>query len=68
MHREEEQSQRSCADCGAQIEPATDRAFSFGRAVLCFKCAVRRGGSYDERHDRWLSDPEVSDLDTGMPG
>jgi hypothetical protein len=30
--------------------------------VLCFACALRRGGNLDARHDRWLRAPEVGDL------
>lgn len=66
MHRSETQRLATCADCGAEIAPATERGFALGSdAFLCFACTVRRGGRYDERLDRWEDAPAVSDLDAG---
>lgn len=63
MHREEYEGQSACADCGAVISIATDRGFSFGaQGVLCWECAIRRGGSYDANEDRWTEPPDVADL------
>jgi hypothetical protein len=63
MHRSESREIVSCEGCGAEIAPATDRAFAVGeQAFLCFRCAVRRGGSWDEVHDRWAVAPDTSDL------
>jgi hypothetical protein len=63
MHRSEETTLLTCSDCGTEVRPAADRLFSFGeRGVLCFDCALRRGGSYDEVHDLWSRDPHLEDL------
>ena len=34
--------------------------------VLCFACAVSRGGSYDEADDRWVSEPDTSGLEAEL--
>jgi hypothetical protein len=63
MHRSESRLLATCAECGAEMAPATDRAFALaGDRFLCFQCAVRRGGSWDEQHDRWSDDPDTADL------
>ena len=52
-----------CADCGAQIAGAADRAFGFGTdQLLCWLCAERRGGRYDAHQERWSVAPDVGDL------
>ena len=56
--------QTSCSDCGAEIWPDVDQAFSCSaRTYLCFACAERRGAVYDARGDRWLVAPRI----TGLP-
>ena len=66
MHRSETRQLATCAECGAEIAPATERGFALGSdAFLCFACAVRRGGRYDERLDRWEADPDVEGLALG---
>ena len=63
MHREEAEQMTPCAECGAVISPSTDRGYAFGLdKVLCWSCAMRRGGSYDADSDRWSVDPNVADL------
>ena len=63
MHRSETRQATQCSDCGAEIRPAVDRIFAFGeRGALCFDCALRRGGSYDEAHDHWTTQPDTDDL------
>lgn len=63
MHRDEFDRLEICLDCGAELAPGTDRDFEFGVAgVLCFGCAERRGGSYDENQSRWVDLPDVADL------
>lgn len=53
-----------CADCGATSAPDAERVFAFGeRRVLCFECAIRRKGEYDEREDRWTVPPDVTGLE-----
>lgn len=52
-----------CTLCGESVKPATERAFAFGdEDVLCYACAVRRGGRYDDAEDRWTVPPKVADL------
>ncbi len=52
-----------CAGCGAEVCPARDLSFVFGRrAVLCGDCAFRRGGRYDVERDRWETLPDYRDL------
>jgi hypothetical protein len=63
MHRDEADQLDSCAECGAQIRPNTDRGYSgSGGVVLCFDCAVARGGVFDADEDRWSAAPSVGDL------
>lgn len=63
MRRSETRELSVCADCGAETSPGRERGYAFGEdAVLCWACAVRRGGSYDETHDRWVEPPETGDL------
>lgn len=51
-----------CIDCGATISPEVDRAYAItSEAFLCYDCAVRRGGVYDDLDDRWTTAPDVSD-------
>jgi len=61
MERDEELT--NCADCGAEISPATDRAFAVNDDVyICFECALKRGGVFDEKTDRWTSAPNVENI------
>jgi hypothetical protein len=51
-----------CLDCGVLISPATDRAYAISaQDFLCFGCAERRGGVYDEAEDRWTTAPELGE-------
>lgn len=64
MHREEElEGLAACALCGAPLR-STDRAYAFDaeRDVLCYECAIARGGRYDADEDRWTVPPRVGDL------
>lgn len=65
MHRSESEATSSCAVCGAAVAPGTDRAFvGPGERVLCFDCALARGGAWDDDEDRWVEAPSVA----GLPG
>jgi len=65
MHRSESEDLANCAACGCEIAAGRDRAYEIGgNGVLCFSCALRRGGSYDEREDRWRTAPDISGLAT----
>jgi putative phosphoribosyl transferase len=51
-----------CVDCGVLLSPATDRAYAISAEdFLCFSCAERRGGEYDEDEDRWVTAPELAE-------
>ncbi|HVU00529.1 MAG TPA: hypothetical protein VHE30_02215 [Polyangiaceae bacterium] len=61
---EETEELIECADCGALIADGGDASFPYGEGgVLCFECAIRRGGQYDADADRWTVPPELSDLE-----
>lgn len=63
MHQTEANQLDRCADCGAEIVPGRERSFTLNAdSDVCFACAVRRGGRYDERLDRWDPPPDVADL------
>jgi hypothetical protein len=63
MHREEAEQLLPCASCGALISSGTDRGYLFGsQQIVCFECAVSRGGIYDASKDRWTVAPRVADL------
>lgn len=62
MHQSESEQLATCIVCGAEVSPP-DRPYDCGdEQVLCYECAVRRGGVYDEPHDRWAVAPQVADL------
>ncbi len=65
MEQEEfEEDVEQCADCGASIAPDADGSFVFGeRRTLCFECAIRRKGEYDEREERWTVSPDLTGLE-----
>ena len=55
-----------CADCGDELDPDMDRGYALGPdAVLCFRCASQRGGTWDESQERWVIEPDVADLGEG---
>lgn len=63
MRRSEASEYEFCADCGAEVHVSRDRTYALDAArVLCFACAVKRGGAYDEQHDLWVESPDLADL------
>ncbi|UCE86888.1 MAG: hypothetical protein JSU66_03915 [Deltaproteobacteria bacterium] len=63
MHRSEERERARCVGCGEVIAPQRERGFAIDPdTVLCAECALRRGGSYDDTLDRWVTAPRVDDL------
>jgi len=63
MHRSESEGLASCAVCGAAVEPEKERAFvGVGARVLCFDCALARGGAWDDSEDRWAEAPSLAGL------
>jgi hypothetical protein len=51
-----------CADCGQAVREGERRYDVSDESVICFECAMRRGGAYDEAEDRWTSAPDADDL------
>ncbi len=63
MDREELEEELICADCGALFWTNAYPAYLWGESgVLCFECAVKRGGEFDAELDRWVCEPNVGDL------
>jgi hypothetical protein len=63
MHRSETAGEADCSACGASVASGRSREFEFGESlVLCFDCAIRRGGCYDDALDRWSEVPAIDDL------
>ncbi len=62
MHRSESRELLCCVACGAVVD-TREGVYNFGmESMLCFSCALGRGGVYDAAHDRWTQNPDVSDL------
>ncbi len=63
MHASEAHQFEFCASCGAEVQIARDRGYALdAERVLCFPCAVQRGGSYDEHRDLWVEAPDLANL------
>lgn len=63
MQQEELDELVDCWECGATVSPSEDPVFQFSdEGVLCFECAVRRGGKYDAVDDCWTRAPSTNDL------
>jgi hypothetical protein len=61
--RDEDAESSACADCGALVDLAGARTFAFGeQSLLCWSCAIRRGGRYDAGREAWSTPPSVADL------
>ncbi len=68
MRRSEDRELTACSECGADVHVARDRAYALDvDRVLCFACATRRGGSYDERRDLWVEPPDLGGLASDPP-
>lgn len=51
-----------CVGCGEPVG-LRERSFSVtGEGVLCWSCALGRGGQYDQEVDDWIVAPETEDL------
>lgn len=62
MHESEMERYGLCAACNSEIS-TVDRVYMFGlESLLCFECALKRHGVYDEADDRWIVAPVVEDL------
>jgi len=63
----DEQVDERCADCGDEMNSGAERGFPVGsEAALCFRCAVARGGCWDEAQQRWTVEPDFADLGEGF--
>lgn len=63
MHRSETENLMRCSDCGVEFQPASERGYTFGvRGALCWDCAERRGGRYDDLHETWVNPPNLKGL------
>ncbi len=63
MSTDEWSEVRQCCQCGVPIFTDVDRPFACSaETFLCFACAGRRGGVYDESEDRWVRAPDVAGL------
>jgi hypothetical protein len=52
-----------CMECGEDAGLEDSHAFEWGGGgVLCWACALKRGGVHDEKDDRRVVAPEVEDL------
>lgn len=52
-----------CLECGADVSRTLDRCYVISvEDVLCFVCARRRGGTFDELADAWTVAPDVEGL------
>ncbi len=68
MHKEEAEALALCADCGTAILPGSERAYAFGDgSVLCWDCAIVRGGTYDAEEDRWVRRPSTQGIHIDPP-
>ena len=59
----DDESAQVCAQCGATAVSSAERSFAFGvGTLLCWSCAIERGGRYDAEREVWTTSPDVSDL------
>ena len=63
MHRSEARELVDCIECHATIAAERDRAFAVTEDEwLCFECATRRGGVWDDEEDEWTTTPDLTGL------
>jgi hypothetical protein len=63
MEQEDLEVQEPCSSCGTVVGEGLSPVFAFGDgAMLCWKCAMRRGGQYDAEKDTWVVAPDINDL------
>ena len=68
MHRSEAYDQVRCLQCGAEVSMSRDRTYVVrDDEALCQACAMKRGGAYDERQDRWIEPPRLDGLPLREP-
>jgi hypothetical protein len=63
MHRSEARDIVACLACGEEVSLGVDRVYAVtDDSALCFACAIKRGGAYNEAHDEWTKVPDLSGL------
>lgn len=63
MHRSESNQLIPCAVCGTPVDSAVAPGYGFGtRSVVCWDCAMARGGTYDSGQEKWVTAPRIDDL------
>jgi hypothetical protein len=63
MEIEELEQAAICVACGAPVDETTHRAYAFGEdGLLCWSCALDRGGIYDTEQEIWVSAPDLEGL------
>jgi len=63
MHREDRERAEICVQCGTPVVPGKERSFEFGVGnLLCWSCAIERGGEHDAMRDAWTVTPNVADF------
>ena len=63
MHRSEGEDRVRCLQCGAEVSTGRDRSYTVSEdEALCMKCALERGGRYDELRDDWSEPPRLDGL------
>ena len=63
MRRSQHEDVLPCVGCGVETAVAVERGFAINaETVICFECAVQRGGRWDEERALWSSEPDVVGL------
>ena len=63
MELEELDLHKPCSACGTLVAEGLSPLYEFDEdGVLCWDCALARGGRHDPVHDRWLIEPDTGDL------
>lgn len=65
MHSSDAPEHQPCAVCTGDLVPGIDRTYDIdGAQCLCFECATRLGGRWDEASARWLRAPDLRNVPT----
>jgi hypothetical protein len=68
MHSSESAELSTCIVCGEEVFAERERSYLVtGDDILCYACALARGGVFDELHDRWTRAPKVDNLPLSPP-
>lgn len=65
---QDEESLEVCEVCGIEFDPELERGYAAGvEIMLCFECALARGGIYDEALGEWVVKPHERVPDSRPP-